>query len=341
MPDEEARKIHNSWRSQERRNEAKYQRDRAMRLGILQSFDAYEDHILRTRSVLNATLQLWFGVPLFCAEDGKAAALLYSDLEGPLIHLGPGRQGKSEAKGILDTLDTAAAAISKSNLRRDGPLPPEVVEGVEHLLKNLPFPQSLLFIDSQFRETPPDVALSALADIREILARQIEAQPKGNARAYRTALALRAAYEHYTGKQITVGKDEKGKPTGAFCHCLEEVFEIVGLQPSVVALASKAQRCPDTDELLMRYRAYFAQPIGRVGHHAMLFTKVGWVENMTFREKLRNLMAMKFPKLEYLHCHNICSNGRVYTTTPTKSLMSSRLVESVHNGATAALARLF
>jgi hypothetical protein len=81
---------------------------------------------------------------------------------------------------------------------------------------------------------------------------------------------------------------------------------LVGLQPSVVALASRAKNCSESDELLQRYRAYFARSIGRVGHHPMLFTKVGWVENMTFREKLRNLLATKFSQLEFLQCHNIC-----------------------------------
>ncbi|MDO6588567.1 hypothetical protein Q4543_24285 [Salipiger sp. 1_MG-2023] len=276
-----------------------------------------------------------------CAEHQKAAALLYNDLDGPIIHLGPGRQGKSEADDILGNLEAAERTISRALQDSTSSLPPQIVDGVGQLLKALPFPQSLLFEDGWLEVTPPEDALTLIVSVREFLARQIEVQPRGNARAFRTALALRAAYEHYTHKPITVGHDKASGPVGDFCRCLSEVFELVGLQPKVVDLASRAKRCHETDELLMRYRAYFAHPIGRVGHHEMLFTKVGWVENMTFREKLRNLLAMKCRRLEYLQCQNICSSGRAYTTTPTWSLMSSRLVRSAHSGAIAALARLF
>lgn len=341
MPDKEALAIHNERRPQARRNEARYWRNRSKRSGVVQSFDPYEDHILRVRGELNSVLELWFGVPLFCAENGKAAALLYNDLPGPIIHLGPGRQGKSEADGILDCLDAAAGTISRATQSHGDHLPPQVVDGVEQLLATLPFPQSLLFETGWLSVTPPLDAQDFIVSIRANLAQQLAAQPRGNARAYRTALALRAAYEHYRREPVSVGKDPSSGPVGDYCRCLSEVFELVGLQPSVVALASRARDCPESDELLQRYRAYFARPLGPVGHHPMLFTKVGWVENMTFREKIRNLLAMKFSQLEFLQCHNICSNGRVYTTIPTRSLMSSRLVQNAHNGAIAALARLF
>lgn len=341
MPDRVALAIHNERRPQARRNEAKYWSNRAEHIGIVQSFNPYEDHILRVRAELNAVLELWLGVPLFCAEDGKAATLLYNDLDGPIIHLGPRRQGKSEADNILDCLDTAAGTISGASEPHESRLPPLAVDGVEQLLATLPFPQSLLFEKGWLVNTTPADAHDFIVGVRAILAQQLAAQPRGNARAYRTALALRAAYEHYRREPVTVGKDPSSGPVGDYCRCLSEVFELVGLQPSVVALASRARDCPESDELLRRYRAYFARPLGRVGHHSMLFAKVGWVENMTFREKLRNLLAMKFSQLEFLQCHNICSNGRVYTTIPTRSLMSSRLAQNAHNGAIAALARLF
>lgn len=341
MPDREALAIHNERRPLARRNEARYWRGRTKHRGIVESFDPYEDHILRVRAELNALLELWFGVPLVCAEHQKAAALLYNDLDGPIIHLGPGRQGKSEADGILDCLDAAAGAILLAMQSTESSLPSKVVDGVEHLLATLPFPQSLLFEGGWLEQLVPAEAHSFIVSVRATLARQVAAQPRGNARAFRTALALRAAYEHYRREPVTVGQDKASGPVGDYCRCLSEVFELVGLQPKVVDLASRAKGRPESDKVLRHYRAYFARPIGRVGHYPMLFTKVGWVENMTFREKLRNLLAMKCSRLEFLQCHNISSKGRVYTTTPTRSLMSSRLARNAHNGVIAGLARLF
>ncbi|MCC5972304.1 MAG: hypothetical protein JJU15_20415 [Pararhodobacter sp.] len=341
MPRKESLSVHNERAPHARKRESEYWRRRATRLGIVQSFDPYEDHILRVRAELNAVLELWLGVPLVCAEHQKAAALLYNDRDGPIIHLGPGRQGKSEAQSILDCLRSAEVTLSNCHPRPNGKLPNQVAEGVERLLESLPFPQSLLFETGWLIDVSRDEALRSIIEVRTVLDRQITTQPRGNARAFRTALALRAAYEHYTRKTITVGHDKSSGPTGDFCRCLSEVFALVGLQPKVVDLASRAKNCPEDNKLLSNYRAYFARPLGRVGHHPILFTKVGWVENMTFREKLRNLLAMKCSKLEFMQCHNICSNGRVYTTTPTGNLISSRLVRNVHNGAIAALARLF
>ncbi len=51
---------------------------------------------------------------------------------------------------------------------------------------------------------------------------------------------------------MTVGHDKASGPVGDFCRCLSEIFELVGLQPKVVDLASLAKRCPEADELLMR-----------------------------------------------------------------------------------------
>ena len=90
MPDSEALAIHNERRPLARRNEARYWRGRTKHRGIVESFDPYEDHILRVRAELNALLELWFGVSLICAEHQKAAALL------PGLFLGCGALGRFE-----------------------------------------------------------------------------------------------------------------------------------------------------------------------------------------------------------------------------------------------------
>lgn len=58
MHDKEALAIHNERRPHARRNEARYWRDRTKRSGIVESFNPYEDHILRVRGELNATLEV-------------------------------------------------------------------------------------------------------------------------------------------------------------------------------------------------------------------------------------------------------------------------------------------
>ncbi|WP_376871832.1 hypothetical protein [Albirhodobacter sp. R86504] len=115
--------------------------------------------------------------------------MLYNDQDGPIIHLGPGRQGKSEANDILGNLEAAEPTILRVVQDSKSSLPPQVVDWVEQLLKALPFPQSLLFEDGWSEVTPSENALTLIVGVREFLARQIEVQARGNARDFRAALS--------------------------------------------------------------------------------------------------------------------------------------------------------
>jgi len=72
----------------------------------------------------------------------------------------------------------------------------------------------------------------------------------GNFRAYRTAVALRVIFETYSDIPVTVG-DNYGHPSGPFCKCLEEIFEIGGIDGGFRHYANRAKETPSSDTMLV------------------------------------------------------------------------------------------
>ncbi|HBS27736.1 MAG TPA: hypothetical protein DD827_11555 [Gammaproteobacteria bacterium] len=334
MPTEQQIKDHNHTRRMRRKHEQKFDPKIDTCKRIFVHPDLYEDHIVRIHANINIALEYWFEIPLFGAEENKAAQLIYNDLEGPLIHLEKGRYGTKETKESISDLRPVSRLFKETdNLH--------MRQRAIECLRTLPYPINLRFMETAIKAEPADTLSTFTSGFADYLQDQLGFQSRGNARAYRTALAVKAAYEYYCREAISIGTDYDGTVVGRYCRCLEEIYEIVGLAPKTMGYAERAYSCSESDPLLANYREFFKRNLVPLGHHPMVFTKFGWVENMTFREKLFNLFATKCNKLEFLQWYNVCLNGRVYTMTPIKSSILSRLGQNVLNGATEGLARLF
>lgn len=282
---------------------------------------AYEHKICLIDDILEEYLR----VPLLYAEAKFGATLIYNDYEGPIWSLGKGRQGKSETKRAIDTLSAALRVLNceADEVSRLGDLI-DVSPFRRQLtasLAEMPKPANLMF-DIDLLGATRGSLISLISAYQTVLQRQARQQKGQKSLAFRAALALRATYEHYTGKPVKSGKyRENGTTivTGVFCRCLEEIYEVIEIEPDVYSKASWAKKVPETDANLRRYRSALNANSSYYDEFPLLFSKVGWVENMTNEQKQINSIAMNDKRLEHLLCYTKCSTETVSMTMMTTS----------------------
>ncbi|MEL6376179.1 MAG: hypothetical protein AAFQ04_03140 [Pseudomonadota bacterium] len=88
----------------------------------------------------------------------------------------------------------------------------------------------------------------------------------GKYRAFRTAVALRAIFEVYSDVPITDG-EKYGAPSGVFCKCLEELFNIGRIEGGFRHYARKAKGCQADDPLLTSFKNELRAAPARVTAH--------------------------------------------------------------------------
>lgn len=275
--------------------------------------------------LIDDILEEYLRIPLVCAESYFAASLIYNDDEGPIWYLDKSQHGKDVTKKAIDALKRAEQILHGEEVWLGGEnLSGDVSafrQNLAAILTSIPAPGNLMFDVDLFNE-PRSKIHRLVSAYRAHLEVQAPHQNRGNALADRVALALRAAYEHYLKKPVTCGKyvaDGSVVLSGVFCRCLDEVYEVINLKTETYARARRAKGRPETDENLRFYRQCLIENSQFDEDQPLLFSEVGWVENMTPEQKSINSVAMSDKRLEYLLCYTKCSMETGSMMTLTKS----------------------
>ncbi|MES0864523.1 hypothetical protein ABLN87_19400 [Ruegeria sp. SCPT10] len=181
------------------------------------------------------------------------AALIFNPLVSDhalWINLGKG-YGKTKTKDSLDLLKRFELWLRScefqelSNSRQ------------KKIITRLPALSGPLFyfVSDAIRSKETGQLLSAVQLIIEHLEQCVASEigRRGDYRAFRTAVALRAIFETYGDLSARSG-DKHGAPTGPFCKCLEEIFEIGGITAGFRHYATEARDLPASDPLLIRFK---------------------------------------------------------------------------------------
>ncbi|MEO1108505.1 MAG: hypothetical protein AAFX90_11345, partial [Pseudomonadota bacterium] len=115
----------------------------------------------------------------------------------------------------------------------------------------LPRPASIFLYEAI--DDGPDKLASVISDLIEFYSLWLlEARRwRGNSRAKRLAIRLRAITEFYTDHPVHVGQDPK-KPRGAYVECLQALFEVIGLKAHFYRYAQGACNTADSNGELRR-----------------------------------------------------------------------------------------
>lgn len=274
---------------------------------------------------IDDVLEEYLRTPLVCAEAYFGAGLIYNDDEGPIWYLDRNQHGKRETALAIAALRQAEQVLVEEEAYLVGATAPidvyDLRKRLAAYLASIPAPGNLMF-DVDLFNAPRQKIHRLVSAYRGHLERQAPHQGSGNALADRTALSLRAVYEHYLKKPVTCGKYTSGGGTvlsGVYCRCLEEIFEIINVKTEVFARAQRAKSRPETDRDLRFYRQCLAENSQFDEDLPLLFSEVGWVENVTPEQKRINSMAMNDKRLEYMLCYTKCSMETGSTMTLTKS----------------------
>lgn len=292
---------------------------------VKRDINPFWEEYFRKIDYIDDALEEYLGTPLYCAEARFGAQLIYAYDEGPIWRLAKSKHGKAETKIAIQALVNAEGVLKEE----------EQILGAQQLsqnhqhfrknlagyLQNIPEPGNRIFdIDLFGMEREKIVRL--VCSYRKLLEEQSAYQIPGNGLAFRAALALRAVLEHYTKKPVTCGKykaEGHVLVSGTYCRCLEEIFEVIGIEADVYSKASWARRISEQHPLLSRYRQALRANSSYCADQPYLFSEVGWVENMTSEQKEINSVAMNDKRLEHLLCCTKCSMEPDSTTMKTQS----------------------
>jgi hypothetical protein len=220
-----------------------------------QNFNFY---YLRMLERITACLDTWMGSDLVNQQDFVPAILLFEPVTDPLwCDLGSG-YGTGQTERAMKATKRAGRLFRKAN-RIQTSKPSEAKacrEIARDILMDLPRPAAIWVggvPEDDFAE------FEMLADRLHLLYEgYLEEQRDwgGNARAKRLAIRLRAIFEHYSITPVTAGNDP-GTPVGLYATCLNEVFDVIGLDAHFYRYARLAIDCTEQkhkDELTASYR---------------------------------------------------------------------------------------
>jgi len=274
---------------------------------------------------IDDVLEEHLGMPLLYAEARFGAQLIYDYVDGPIWRLTKGSHGKAETRAAIQALVHAETVLNEEERLLGGQ---QITPQHQHFRKNLagylqeiPEPGNLIFDIDLFGMERTDL-LGMISSFRDLLEQQATQEMRGNGMAFRAALALRAVLEHYSKKPVTCGKykaEDSTVVSGVYCRCLEEVFDIIGIEADVYSKASWARGRSEQHPLLIQYRQALCSNSTYCAVQPYLFSEVGWVENVTPDQKVINSIAMNDKRLEYLLCYTKCSMEPDSTTMKTKS----------------------
>ncbi|MEM8974218.1 MAG: hypothetical protein AAGD43_19330 [Pseudomonadota bacterium] len=216
------------------------------RQSVLNFMSQYEPFLSSVTEILSKHL----GRTFECGHEYVPAIVLFNPLVADHVFwIGTDKEyGKSKADDALQRLKRFERWLSKTDLHKlPDPKPRRIVEGVTILSGPLYF-----FVIEALRSLDTIQIRSAIRFLIEHQEQCLTAQAKrgGKYRAFRTAVALRAVFEVYSDIPITQG-DKFGAPTGPFCKCLEELYEIGRVEGGFRHYAREAKKLSSGDSLLV------------------------------------------------------------------------------------------
>lgn len=178
------------------------------------------------------------------------AALIFNPLASDCaIWIDHGKAyGKARTKNAIEKLSEVKGWLENSNVED---LPEQQVAIVKTRLREHSGPLFHLVSDSVHSYSrvhildSVDLLLDHLTDCV-----RTEKGHRGNYRAFRTAVALRAIFETYGNLKVTAGDTADGLPSGKFSTCLEKIIMLTSLSTGFRHYADEAKKLSSDAALL-------------------------------------------------------------------------------------------
>ncbi|MFK7881324.1 hypothetical protein [Roseobacter sp.] len=198
-------------------------------------------------------LECWLLGPLDYGGEYRAAALLFNPIEDPLFSNTGRCHGKGETKRVLHVFEGARRLFKRAKkIEQSKPEDAQRLrEEIARSFATLQRPASIYAAklmnesDNQFLKRADQLCEHyelCLALLRE---------DKGNGRALRVAVRLRAIIEVHSKHEITVGTNGKGLVEGFYANFLVDVYSVLGIDVDYYRYACEAQKWPTDEKMFL------------------------------------------------------------------------------------------
>lgn len=192
--------------------------------------DNFQFYLVRMLERVTLCLEQHLGLELEAGKRLLPALLLFNPIDDPLWSDLGTNDGIGFTESARSTLKEARTYLAQcEQLRGTDPFSAaESYDAAVRTVADLPRPASTLL--DRGIENGPEAFGQVVSELIEFYGqRLLDARTwRGNARAKRLAIRLRALTEHYTNLPINVGQDPE-EPRGSFVECLDDLFKVVGL----------------------------------------------------------------------------------------------------------------
>lgn len=213
--------------------------------------DNFQFYFVRMLERITLCLEEHIGLKLGNDKRLYPALLLFNQVEDPLwSDIGSG-DGIGFTEKARTTLRNGQDLLVRYEILRatEPARAEELYKAAVAEISVLPRPASI-FLNRAIEEDPEKLA-DIISHLIEFYSQWlIEARRwRGNSRAKRLAIRLRAITEFYTDHPVNVGQDPK-EPRGAYVECLHSLFEVIGLEAHFYRYARDARNtAASNDEL--------------------------------------------------------------------------------------------
>ncbi len=207
--------------------------------------DNFQFYLVRMLERITLCMEEHIGLDLDDDKRLLPALLLFNPIEDPLWSDLGSSDGIGFTEHARNTLkDAQELLVNYVELKSTDPeRAKKVYEFAVETVSALPRPASTL-LNPAIDEGPDKLATTVSHLIEFYTQGLIEARRwRGNARAKKLAVRLRAITEYYTDHPVRVGKDSR-IPSGAYVECLYSLFEVIGLQAHFFRYALFAKNIP-------------------------------------------------------------------------------------------------
>lgn len=207
--------------------------------------DNFQFYYVRMLERITLCMEEHIGLELGQDKRLYPALLIFNPIEDPLwsdIGTGDGIGFTEEARNVLkkgqDLLVLYESLKAVEPERAEKAFKAAVAE-----VSVLPRPASIFLFNAT--EEGPEKLANVISYLIEFYSHWlIDARRwRGNSRAKRLAIRLRAITEFYTDHPVHVGQDSK-KPRGAYVECLDGLFDVIGLKAHFYRYARDARDLP-------------------------------------------------------------------------------------------------
>lgn len=207
---------------------------------------------------LTSGIDFWMGTDLHSDWRHVPGKLICNLYEDPILVTGGPGYKTGRSRKIIEHLKASRRLILRS-VKSEQKDPIASASDRAYALKNLSELNCIASVYlNQARDRCDDLVLINLIDhLLELYSEALKAkQFQGKFHALRTAVCLRAIFEHHSDVRVTTGKDENLNPTGRFCRCLEQVFDKLGIEAGFYHYAGEAANLSEDADLLVEARHF-------------------------------------------------------------------------------------